>query len=144
MRTIGKMEDFFHQWYSILDPLQKIEVDNFLLKYPTHEIENDLFSAAEKNSIEIKVPPARLFQVEIGKRVKILECKFLPLVPLVKTNIENKTEFFHKELFNLFEITKNTYSDKRITFYCMCPFIKSFSFSTKKYQYGILGTFEFH
>ena len=145
MRIIGKMEDFFHQWYSILDPLQKIEIDNFLLEYPINEIENDLFSAAEKNSIEIKVPPARLFQVEIGNRVKILECIFIPLTKTkTKTNIENKTDLFSKELFNLFENTKSTYSDKRITFYCMCPLIKSFSFSAKEYQYGILGTFEFH
>lgn len=137
MRTIGKMEDFFHQWYSILNPLQKIDADNFLSSYPIHEIENDLFSAAEKNNIEIKVPPARLFQVEVGNRVKILECKFIPFV-------NTKSEDFCKELFNLFENTKSTYPDKHITFYCMCPFIKSFSFSTKKYQYGILGVFEFH
>lgn len=136
MRTIGKMEDFFHQWYCILNPLQKIDVDNFLSKYPIHEIEEDIFSAAEKNNIKIDVPPARLFQVEVGKRINILECKFLPLV---KTNVENKTDFFHKELFNLFEITKSTYPDKHITFYCMCPFIK-----TEEYRYGILGAFEIH
>ena len=141
MRTIGKMEDFFHQWYSILNPLQKIDVDNFLLSYPIHEIENDIFSAAEKNNIKIEVPPARLFQVEVDNRVKILECTF---IPFVNSENEDEKDFFRKKLFNLFETTKSTYSDKHITFYCMCPFIKSFSFSTKEYQYGILGTFEFH
>lgn len=133
MRTIEKMENFFHQWYSILNPLQKIDADNFLSGYPIHEIENDIFSAAEKNNIEIKVPPARLFQVEVDNKVKILECKFIPF---------GKTaDSFRKELFNLFENTKSTYPDKNITFYCMCPFIKSFAISSKEYQYGILGTF---
>ena len=136
MRTIGKMEDFFHQWYSILNPLQKIDVDNFLSKYSILEIENDIFSAAEKNNIKIEVPCARFFSVEVDKKAINLECKF---IPLVKTNFEYKTDFFHKELFNLFEITKNTYSDKHITFYCMCPFIK-----TEEYRYGILGVFEIH
>ena len=138
LSKIEKMENFFHQWYSILNPLQKIDADNFLSSYPIQEIENDIFSAAEKNNIEIVVPPARLFQVEIDNRVEILECKFIPFVNA------NNADSFRKELFNLFEITKSTYPDKRITFYCMCPFIKSFSFSTKEYQYGILGTFEFH
>jgi len=135
---IEKMENFFHQWYDILNPLQKIDADNFLLNYPIHEIENDIFSAAEKNNIEIEVPPAMLFQVEVENKVKtperkILECKF---IPFGKTN-----DSFRKELFNLFENTKSTYPDKLITFFCMCPFIKSFSFSAKEYQYGILGTF---
>lgn len=132
------MEDFFHQWYDTLNSLQKIDVDNFLSGYPIHEIENDIFSAAEKNSIKIDVPLARLFQVEVENKVKVLECNFTPFMNI---NKENKTDFFRKELFNLFENTKNTYPDKLITFYCMYPFIKSFSFSTKEYQYGILGTF---
>jgi len=132
-----KMEDFFHQWYSTLNPLQEKDVNNFLLSYPLHEIENDLFSAAEKNNIEIEVPLARLFQVEVDNTVKILECKFIPFV-------NTKSEDFRKELFNLFENTKSTYPDKLITFYCMCPFIKSFSSSTGYYQYGILGTFWIH
>jgi hypothetical protein len=139
LSKIEKMENFFHQWYSTLNPLQEVDVDNFLLSYPLSEIENDLFSAAEKNNIEIEVPPARLFQVEVENKVKtperkILECKFIPFV-------NTKSEDFRKELFNLFENTKSTYPDKLITFFCMCPFIKSFSFSTKEYQYGILGTF---
>lgn len=135
LSKIEKMENFFHQWYSILNPLQKIDADNFLSSYPISEIENDIFSAAEKNNIEIEVPPARLFQVEVDNKVKILECKFIPFVTA------NNADSFRKELFNLFEITKITYPDKHITFYCMCPFIKSFSFSSKEYQYGILGTF---
>ena len=115
------MENFFHQWYDTLNPLQETDVDSFLLNYPLHEIENDLFSAAEKNNIEIDAPLARLFQVEIDNKVKVLECNFIPFVNI---NKENKTDFFRKELFNLFENTKNTYPDKHITFYCMCPFAK--------------------
>ena len=141
LSKIEKMENFFHQWYSILNPLQKIDVDNFLSSYPIREIENDIFSAAEKNNIEIVVPPARLFQFEVENKVKtperkILECKFIPF--------GSNTDSFRKELFNLFENTKSTYPDKLITFFCMCPFIKSFAISSKEYQYGILGTFEFH
>jgi hypothetical protein len=131
LSKIEKMENFFHQWYSTLNPLQESDVNSFLLSYPLQEIENDLFSAAETNNIEIEVPPARLFRVEVDNKVKILECKFIPFA-------NTKSEDFYKELFNLFENTKSTYPDKHITFYCMCPFIKSFSFSTK---YGILGTF---
>lgn len=141
LSKIEKMENFFHQWYDTLNPLQKIDADDFLLSYPLHEIEKDLFSAAEKNNIEIVVPPARLFQVEVENKVKtpelkILECKFIPF--------RSGTDSFRKELFNLFENIKSTYPDKLITFFCMCPFIKSFVISSKEYQYGILGTFWTH
>lgn len=113
LSKIERMENFFHQWYDILNPLQKIEAGNFLSSYPIQEIENDIFSAAEKNNIEIEVPPARLFRVEVENKVKILECTF---IPFVNTKNEDKKDFFRKELFNLFETTKSTYPDKRITF----------------------------
>jgi len=133
----NKMETNFKYWYATIEPKRQIKVNQFLLSYPLREITEDIFSAAEQNSINIAVAPATIFNTTVKNEEKTVKCNYFPLESIRN---EKRAFTFCNNLKELFKNTKSDYADKKIVFYCLLP-LMSYSISNDQFSFGTYGNF---
>lgn len=133
----SEMETNFKYWYDTINPEQQIKVNQFLLSYPLREITEDIFSAAEQNSIKIEITPTVAFNITVKNEKKELKCNYFPLE---STRNGERTFTFCNNLKELFKNTKSDYADKKIVFYCLLP-LTSYDISNDQFSFGIYGNF---
>ena len=121
------MEDMFDKWYSTLNEVQRVDLQKFSKEYPLRCLEENIFSHAEINNIEVDVPPTVLSEIKViereDKRVEIIKCEFIPLVNLNEFSDKGIKERIDESLLNLFSDKRNEHATKKIVFYCMLPMI---------------------
>lgn len=139
---IKEMEDMFDRWYSALNEAQRMESQVFSKEYPLRCLEENIFSHAKINDIEVDVPPTVLSEIKViegeGKRVEIIKCEFIPLVNLDEFSDKSIKERVDESLLNLFSNKRNEHTTKKIVFYCMLPMI---SRRDGDRYFGVFGTF---
>ena len=73
---IKAMEDMFDKWYSTLNEVQRVDLQKFSKEYPLRCLEENIFSHAEINNIEVDVPPTVLSEIKViereDKRVELM------------------------------------------------------------------------
>ena len=139
---IKAMEDMFDKWYSTLNEVQRVDLQKFSKEYPLRCLEENIFSHAEINDIEVDVPPTVLSEIKISegeyKRAEIIKCEFIPLINLNKFSDKSIKERIDESLLNLFSDKRNEHATKKIVFYCMLPMISKRSDDE---YFGVFGTF---
>lgn len=139
---IKEMEDMFDRWYSTLNEAQRMELQAFSKEYPLRCLEENIFSHAKINDIEVDVPPTVLSEIKViegeDKRAEIIKCEFIPLVNLDEFSDKSIKERVDESLLNLFSNKRNEHTTKKIVFYCMLPMISRRD--GDKY-FGVFGTF---
>lgn len=139
---IKEMEDMFDRWYSTLNEAQRMEPLAFSKEYPLRCLEENIFSHAKINDIEVDVPPTVLSEIKViegeDKRAEIIKCEFIPLVNLDEFSDKSIKERVDESLLNLFSNKRNEHATKKIVFYCMLPMISRRD--GDKY-FGVFGTF---
>lgn len=139
---IKEMEDMFDRWYSTLNEAQRMESQAFSKEYPLRCLEENIFSHAKINDIEVDVPPTVLSEIKVieeeDKRVEIIKCEFIPLVNLDEFSDKSIKERVDESLLNLFSNKRNEHATKKIVFYCMLPMVSRRG--GDKY-FGVFGTF---
>lgn len=151
---IKEMETMFDKWYATLTDVQRVHIGQFCRAYSLRNIEEDILSFAKMNDIEVKVPSCAITELEIEeegkeeKRIELVKCDFIPLVKSDDTfpinSIEDKVELFKANLCDLFVKAKTDHITKKVTFYCMCPFMERLEVAADKdigKHFGIFGTF---
>ncbi len=137
---IKAMEDMFDKWYSSLTEVQRVDLQKFLKEYPLRCLEENIFSHAKINDIEVDVPPTVLSEIKVidgeDKRAEIIKCEFIPLVDLEEFSNKGIKERVDESLLNLFSNKRNEHATKKIVFYCMLPLV-----SRNNKCFGIYGTF---
>lgn len=151
---ILNMDNMFDKWYATLTDAQRVHIGQFCRLYPLKNIEEDILSFAKMNDIEVEVPSCVITQLEVEeegkeeKRIELVKCDFIPLVKSddtssIKTD-EDRVELFKAKLCELFVKAKTDHITKKVTFYCMCPFMERLEVATDKdigKHFGIFGTF---
>lgn len=151
---ILNMDNMFDKWYATLTDAQRVRIGQFCRIYPLKSIEEDILSFAKMNDIEVEVPPCVITQLEVEeegkeeKRIELVKCDFIPLVKSedtssIKTD-EDRVELFKAKLCELFVKAKTDHITKKVTFYCMCPFMERLEVAADKdigKHFGIFGTF---
>lgn len=139
---IKAMEDMFDKWYSTLNEAQRVDLQKFSKEYPLRCLEENIFSHAEINDIEVDVPPTVLSEIKISegeyKRAEIIKCEFIPLINLNKFSDKSIKERIDESLLNLFSDKRNEHATKKIVFYCMLPMISK---RGDDEYFGVFGTF---
>lgn len=139
---IKEMEDMFDRWYSTLNEAQRMELQAFSREYPLRCLEENIFSHAKINDIEVDVPPTVLSEIKViegeDKRAEIIKCEFISLVNLDEFSDKSIKERVDESLLNLFSNKRNEHATKKIVFYCMLPMISRRD--GDKY-FGVFGTF---
>lgn len=139
---IKAMEDMFDKWYSTLNETQRVDLQKFSKEYPLRCLEENIFSHAEINDIEVDVPPTVLSEIKISegeyKRAEIIKCEFIPLINLNKFSDKSIKERIDESLLNLFSDKRNEHATKKIVFYCMLPMISK---KGGDEYFGVFGTF---
>lgn len=151
---ILNMDNMFDKWYATLTDAQRVRIGQFCRIYPLKSIEEDILSFAKMNDIEVEVPPCVITQLEVEeegkeeKRLELVKCDFIPLVKSEDTSSirtdEDRVELFKAKLCELFVKAKTDHITKKVTFYCMCPFMERLEVATDKdigKHFGIFGTF---
>lgn len=137
---IKAMEDMFDKWYSTLNDVQKIDLQKFSKEYPLRCLEENIFSHAKINDIEVDVPSTVLSEIKViegeDKKVEIIKCEFIPLINLEDFSDKSIKERVDESLLNLFSSKRNKHITKKIVFYCMLPLI-----SINDKCFGVYGTF---
>lgn len=137
------MEDMFDKWYSTLNEVQRVDLQKFSKEYPLRCLEENIFSHAEINDIEVDVPPTVLSEIKISegeyKRAEIIKCEFIPLINLNKFSDKSIKERIDESLLNLFSDKRNEHATKKIVFYCMLPLM--ISKRANDAYFGVYGTF---
>ena len=140
---IKAMEDMFDRWYSTLNEVQRVNLQRFSKEYPLRCLEENIFSHAKINDIEVDVPSTALSEIKVteeeDKRVEIIKCEFIPLVNLNKFSDKSIKERIDESFLNLFNNKRNEHATKKIVFYCMLPLMIS-KRSGDEY-FGVFGTF---
>lgn len=140
---IKAMEDMFDKWYSTLNEAQRVDLQKFSKEYPLRCLEENIFSHAEINDIEVDVPPTVLSEIKISegeyKRAEIIKCEFIPLINLNKFSDKSIKERIDESLLNLFSDKRNEHATKKIVFYCMLPLM--ISKRANDAYFGVYGTF---
>lgn len=151
---ILNMDNMFDKWYATLTDAQRVRIGQFCRIYPLKNIEEDILSFAKMNDIEVEVPSCVITQLEVKeegkeeKRLELVKCDFIPLVKSedtssIKTD-EDRVELFKAKLCELFVKAKTDHITKKVTFYCMCPFMERLEVAVDKdigKHFGIFGTF---
>lgn len=136
------MEDMFDKWYSTLNETQRVDLQKFSKEYPLRCLEENIFSHAEINNIEVDVPSTVLSEIKISegeyKRAEIIKCEFIPLINLNKFSDKSIKERIDESLLNLFSDKRNEHATKKIVFYCMLPMISK---RGSDEYFGVFGTF---
>lgn len=137
------MEDMFDKWYSTLNEVQRVDLQKFSKEYPLRCLEENIFSHAEINDIEVDVPPTVLSEIKISegeyKRAEIIKCEFIPLINLNKFSDKSIKERVDESFLNLFNNKRNKHAIKKIVFYCMLPLM--ISKRANDAYFGVYGTF---
>ncbi len=139
---IKEMENMFDRWYSTLNEVQRMDLQKYSKEYPLRCLEENIFSHAEINNIEVDIPPTVLSEIKViegeDKRVEIIKCEFIPLVNLNEFSDKSIKERIDESLLNLFSNKRNEHTTKKIVFYCMLPMISKRGGDE---YFGVFGTF---
>lgn len=77
---IKEMETMFDKWYSTLNEVQRMDLQKYSKEYPLRCLEENIFSHAKINDIEVDIPPTVLSEIKViegeDKRIEIIKCKF--------------------------------------------------------------------
>lgn len=151
---ILNMDNMYDKWYATLTDAQRVHIGQFCRIYSLKNIEEDILSFAKMNDIEVEVPSCVITQLEVEeegkeeKRLELVKCDFIPLVKSDDTSSiksdEDRVEIFKAKLCELFVKAKTEHIAKKVTFYCMCPFMERLEVAADKdigKHFGIFGTF---